>query len=84
MSEKHGQDPNEPAEIAFEHKRHGPSSVTEHHHGTQHTYHHDHPAMGGLHHGAKAKHPYHDGEQEHYEDGHGYNGGHGGPHESEE
>lgn len=59
---------------ALHHERHAPSKVQVHEHGKQHTYEHDHPAMGGMHHGSKAKHPFHDGTQGAYEDEHEYHG----------
>jgi hypothetical protein len=65
---------HEEHEPGFAHERHAPTKVTEHPHGKQHTYAHDHPAMSGLEHGARAKHPMHDGEQAGYENEHGYHG----------
>jgi hypothetical protein len=68
--------PGGTAEPTFAHERHAPSVAKTHSDGhKQHTYHHGHPAMGGAEHGAKAKHPYHDHEQEAYEDSHGYGDG---------
>lgn len=61
-------------EAAFGHERVPPTKVTHHSHGTQHTYSHEHPAMGGMHHGTKAKHHMHNETQESYEQEHGYHG----------